>query len=51
MLPFIRKMGVQNGYHATKLFLFNGKESITAPEFKDVEDFRLRYVENTLSII
>ena len=34
------KNGVQNGYNATKLFLFNGKESITKPEFKDVDDFR-----------
>ncbi|PWA34359.1 hypothetical protein CTI12_AA621870 [Artemisia annua] len=35
-------MGVQNGYNATRLFLFNGKESITASEFKDVDDFRQR---------
>ncbi|PWA53719.1 nucleic acid-binding, OB-fold protein [Artemisia annua] len=36
------KMGVQNGYNATRLFLFNGKESITTSEFKDVDDFRQR---------
>ncbi|PWA85368.1 nucleic acid-binding, OB-fold protein [Artemisia annua] len=36
------KVGVQNGYNATKLFLFNGKESITASDFKVVDDFRLR---------
>ncbi|PWA85370.1 replication protein A 70 kDa DNA-binding subunit D [Artemisia annua] len=36
------KVGLQNGYNATKLFLFNGKESITASDFKVVEDFRLR---------
>ncbi|PWA36352.1 nucleic acid-binding, OB-fold protein [Artemisia annua] len=34
------KMGIQNGYNATRLFLFGGKEAITAAEFKDVEDFR-----------
>ncbi|PWA59029.1 replication protein A 70 kDa DNA-binding subunit B [Artemisia annua] len=34
------KMGVQNGYNATRLFLFNGKDEITASEFKDVEEFR-----------
>ncbi|PWA52480.1 Kinesin, motor domain-containing protein [Artemisia annua] len=33
-------MGVQNGYNATRLFLFSGKESITASEFKGVDDFR-----------
>ncbi|PWA50531.1 nucleic acid-binding, OB-fold protein [Artemisia annua] len=33
-------MGVQNGYNATRLFLFSGKESITASEFKAVDDFR-----------
>ncbi|PWA97567.1 replication protein A 70 kDa DNA-binding subunit B [Artemisia annua] len=36
------KTGVQNGYNATRLFLYNGKESITAPELKDVDDFRKR---------
>ncbi|PWA71523.1 replication protein A 70 kDa DNA-binding subunit B [Artemisia annua] len=34
------KMGIQNGYNATRLFLFGRKEAITAAEFKDVEDFR-----------
>ena len=41
------KMGVQNGYNATRLFLFSGKESITSSEFKDVDDFRQLYVKNT----
>ncbi|PWA46838.1 nucleic acid-binding, OB-fold protein [Artemisia annua] len=36
------KMGVQNGYNGTKLFLFNGNESIPKEEFMDVELYRLR---------
>ncbi|PWA67226.1 replication protein A 70 kDa DNA-binding subunit B [Artemisia annua] len=36
------KTGVQNGHNAIKLFLFNGEESITKSEFKDVDDFRQR---------
>ncbi|PWA91999.1 nucleic acid-binding, OB-fold, Replication protein A, OB domain protein [Artemisia annua] len=39
------KMGVQNGYNATRLFLFNGKDEITASEFKDVEEFRQGNIE------
>ena len=38
-------MGVQNGYNGTKLFLFNGNESIPREEFMDVEFIRLRYVK------
>lgn len=37
-------MGVQNGYNGTKLFLFNGGETIAKEEFMDVEFYRLRYV-------
>ncbi|PWA87915.1 O-acyltransferase, WSD1 domain-containing protein [Artemisia annua] len=33
-------MGVQNGYNGTKLYLFNGKDTIDTAEFKDVDDFR-----------
>ncbi|PWA65887.1 PIF1-like helicase [Artemisia annua] len=36
------KMGVQNGYHGTRLFLFNGHENIPKEEFVDVELYRLR---------
>ncbi|PWA95176.1 nucleic acid-binding, OB-fold protein [Artemisia annua] len=37
------KMGVQNRYNGTKLFLFNGNESIPKEEFMDVELYRLSY--------
>ena len=36
------KMGMQNGYNGTKLYLFNGKDTIDTAEFKDVDDFRQR---------
>ncbi|PWA91525.1 replication protein A 70 kDa DNA-binding subunit D [Artemisia annua] len=36
------KMGVQNGYNGTRLFLFDGHESIPKEEFMDVELYRLR---------
>ena len=36
-------MGVQNGYNGSKLFLFNGNESIPKEEFMDVELNRLRF--------
>ncbi|PWA39186.1 replication protein A 70 kDa DNA-binding subunit B [Artemisia annua] len=36
-------MGVQNGYNGTKLYLFNGKDTIDTAEFKDVDDFRQRF--------
>ncbi|GJZ06892.1 replication protein A 70 kDa DNA-binding subunit B [Tanacetum coccineum] len=36
------KMCIQNGYWGTKLYLFNGKECISADEFKEVEEFRQR---------
>ena len=36
------KMGEQNGYNGTKLYLFNGKDTIDTTEFKDVDDFRQR---------
>lgn len=36
------KMCVQNGYHGTKLFLFNTSEIIEKDEFRDVEAYRLR---------
>ncbi|PWA44532.1 nucleic acid-binding, OB-fold protein [Artemisia annua] len=39
------KMGVQNGYHGTRLFLFNGHENIPKEEFVDVELYRLRPVD------
>ncbi|PWA71449.1 nucleic acid-binding, OB-fold protein [Artemisia annua] len=35
-------MYVQNGYHGTKLFLFNASEPIEKDEFRDVEAYRLR---------
>ena len=35
-------MYVQNGYHGTKLFLFNANQPISGDEFKDVESYRLR---------
>ncbi|PWA77043.1 nucleic acid-binding, OB-fold protein [Artemisia annua] len=41
-----KKMCVQNGYRGTKLFLLNGAEIISTPEFKDIEDFRKRLLEN-----
>ncbi|PWA71253.1 replication protein A 70 kDa DNA-binding subunit B [Artemisia annua] len=40
------KMGVQNGYNATKLFLFSGKECVTASQFKAVDDFRQLLLAN-----
>ncbi|PWA85725.1 nucleic acid-binding, OB-fold protein [Artemisia annua] len=36
------KMCVQNGYHATKLFLFNAVQPIEQDEFREVEEYRLR---------
>ncbi|PWA95136.1 nucleic acid-binding, OB-fold protein [Artemisia annua] len=36
------KMGVQNAYNGTRLFLFNGNEIIPKEEFVDVELYRLR---------
>ena len=35
-------MGVQNGYNGTNLFMFNGKDTISTAEFKDVDVFRQR---------
>lgn len=40
-------MGVQNGYNGTRLFLFNGHESIHKEEFMDVEFYRLRYANTS----
>ena len=40
----IGKMGVQNAYNGTRLFLFNGNEFIPKEEFMDVEFYRLKYV-------
>ncbi|PWA50701.1 replication protein A 70 kDa DNA-binding subunit B [Artemisia annua] len=40
------KMGFQNGYNGTRLFLFNGHESIPKEEFVDVELYRLRLFAN-----
>ena len=40
---WIGKMGVQNAYNGTRLFLFNGNENIPKEEFMDVEFYRLRY--------
>ena len=40
-------MGIQNGYNATRLFLFGGKEAIADVEFKDVDDFRQLYVKHS----
>ena len=37
-------MSVQNGYNGTRLFLFNGKDTISTDGFKDVEVFRQRYI-------
>lgn len=34
------KMGVQNAYNGTKLYLFNTKDPIDTSEFNDVDDFR-----------
>lgn len=34
------KMCIQNGFHGTKLFLFNGNKSIDTAEFPEVEAFR-----------
>ncbi|PWA71913.1 replication protein A 70 kDa DNA-binding subunit B [Artemisia annua] len=34
------KMCIQNGYHGTRLFLFNGNTSIKTDEFPEVEAFR-----------
>ncbi|PWA52086.1 replication protein A 70 kDa DNA-binding subunit B [Artemisia annua] len=36
------KMCVQNGYHGTKLFLFNAAQPIEQDEFREVEEYRLR---------
>ena len=39
-------MCVQNGYHGAKLFIFDGTESIVKEEFKDVEEYRKRYMKD-----
>ncbi|PWA96460.1 nucleic acid-binding, OB-fold, Replication protein A, OB domain protein [Artemisia annua] len=38
------KMCIQNGFHGTKLFLFNGNKTIDTAEFPEVEAFRLSLV-------
>ncbi|GJZ79694.1 replication protein A 70 kDa DNA-binding subunit B [Tanacetum coccineum] len=38
----IGNMCVQNGYHATKLFLFNGTQPIVKEEFQVVKEYSLR---------
>lgn len=34
-------MCVQNGYHGTKLFLFNAAQPIEKDELREVEEYRL----------
>ncbi|PWA52161.1 replication protein A 70 kDa DNA-binding subunit B [Artemisia annua] len=38
------KMCIQNGFHGTKLFLFNGNKTIDTAEFPEVEAFRLSLI-------
>nr|GEZ68198.1 hypothetical protein [Tanacetum cinerariifolium] len=39
-------MCVQNGYHGTKLFVFDGSVSIVKEEFNNVKEYRMRLFAN-----
>ena len=38
------KMGIQNGFNGTRLFLFNGNDTIPGQEFQQVDAFRQTYL-------
>ena len=50
IIGYVEKMCVQNGYFGTKLHLLNGADAISAPEYKDIEDFRKRYVHKSPNV-
>lgn len=50
-IVYVEKMCVQNAYWGTKLFLLNGTDAISSPEFKDIEDFRKRYLHKIIYLI
>ena len=45
------KMCIQNGFHGTKLFLFNGNKTIDTDEFPEVETFRQRFLYTTFKTL